>query len=352
VRALVTGAGGFVGSALARVLVAAGHEVRALLRASSAARALEGVAVERVRGDVLDPGSLQAAARGCDVVFHAAATFAYWGHGADELRALAVDGSRNAVAAAAAAGARRVVVTSSSVALGSSTRTAPRDERDRIADDEPAPAYFHAKAAGERAALEEGRARGVEVVAVLPTIVVGPHDWKLVPSNEILVNYLADPLRTTIPGGCNVVHVEDVARAHLLAAERGEPFARYVAGSENLEWALLHRIVAELAGVRPPLLHATRSGSFVAAAAMEAAAALTRRPPKFTLGQARTVGRFYWVRHDRLAALGWTPRPARAALADALAWLLASPHVSRALRATLRPGPEVFAARLAAERAG
>ncbi|MGC3999482.1 MAG: NAD-dependent epimerase/dehydratase family protein [Anaeromyxobacter sp.] len=342
-KALVTGANGFVGSNLVRELVAGGHAVRALVRPGADLRALAGVPVEQAVGDVLEPASLAAASRGQEVVFHAAAVFAYSGVAAEPLRAVAVDGTRHVLEAAAAAGVRRVVVTSSSVALGSSTTTVPRDEACELPEEEPAPPYFHVKAAQEREAFEAGRELGVEVVAVLPTITVGPHDLKVVPSTAVLLDYLRDPLRTTFPGGCNVVHVRDVAAAHVLAAERGEPGQRYLAGSENLEWALLHRIVGELSGVGGPRLHAGHLSSLLAATTAEAWARLSGTRPLVTRDQARTVGRFYWYDHARLAALGWSPRPARRALAEAVAWLLRSPHMTRTLRLTLAPSPEVLA---------
>jgi dihydroflavonol-4-reductase len=343
-RALVTGASGFIGSNLVRELLAQGHEVRALVRPTSDLRGLAGLPVEQVTGDVLDPGSLRAAAEGREVLFHAAAIFAYWGHSDESLRTVSIDGARNAVEAAALTGVRRVVLTSSSVALGSSTRTVPRDETAELPDDEPAPAYFHAKAAQERAALERGRALGVEVVAACPTIVVGPHDYRRVPSTAILLDYLRDPWRATFPGGCNAVHVGDVARGHLLLAERGRPGERYLLGSENLEWSLLHRIVGELSGVGGPLVTVNRTASLLASVAAEAVARLTGGRPLVTRAQARTVGRFYWYSHAKAAALGYRPRPAREALASALAWLLKSPHMTRELRLRLQPSAEVLAA--------
>ena len=343
-RALVTGASGFIGANLVRELLLAGHEVRALVRSTSDLRGLQGLAARQVIGDVLDPVSLRQAAEGSDVVFHAAAVFSYWGHSEESLRTVSVDGTRNAIEASALAGVRRLVLTSSSVTLGSGTRAVSRDETSDIPDDEPAPAYFHAKAAQERAAVEVARELGVELVVACPTIVLGSHDYRGVPSTAIVLDYLRDPWRATFPGGCNVVHVRDVARGHLLLAERGRPGQRYVLGSENLEWSLLHRMVGELSGVGGPRLSANRTTSLFAAVAAEAMARLTGDRPLVTRGQARTVGRFYWYSHARAAALGYRPRPAREALKLAIAWLLRSAHVTREMRLALRPAPEVVAA--------
>jgi dihydroflavonol-4-reductase len=315
--------------------------LRALVRATSDLRSLAGEPVELVQGDVLDRASLERAAAGCDVMFHAAAVFAYWGISDAQLERVTVQGACNAVDAARAAGLRRVVLTSSSVVCGSGTRPVARDEHGELLDPDP-PFYYVAKARQEAVAQARAQAAGVELVAVCPTVTVGAHDYRLVPSNAVIVRYLEDPLRVTFPGGCNVVSVQDVARGHILAAEHGAPGARYLLGGENLDWSLLHGTIAELCGVPGPALLATHTAAYLAAGAMEAAALLTGRPPATTRAEAKTLGRYYWYDHGRAAALGYSPRPARRALAEAIGWLLSSPHVSRALRNRLRPGSEVL----------
>jgi len=344
-KVLVTGATGLVGANLVRALLADGEEVRVLVRPGSEKRGLSGLSVEAVEGDVLDRPSFRSAAQGCEVVYHAASTFAYWGHSEEALHRTAVEGALHAVEAAREAGVRRVVLTSSSVTLGSSTRAVPLDES-RAADDPEASPYDRAKVRQEAAALERARSLGVELVVVCPGVVVGPHDFRLSQSTRIILAYWDDFLGTTWPGGCNIVHAADVARGHILAAERGVPGERYVLCSENWEWSLVHRTIAELSGLPPPRVLAGHTACYLAAAWMEAWASVTGTPPRSTRAQARQVGRFYWYSHKKAAALGYAPRPARAALADAIAWLLvASPHVSRALRARLRPSSEVQRAR-------
>jgi dihydroflavonol-4-reductase len=340
-KALVTGANGLVGSNLVRELSTQGHEVRGMVRRTSDLRSLAGLPVELVEGDVLDEGSLARAAAGCDVMFHTAAIFAYWGHRDAELERITVDGTRNAVAAARAASVRRVVLTSSSVVCGSNARPVERDETCGLDDRDP-PFYYVAKARQEATARSLARRNGIELVAVCPTMSVGAHDYRLVPSNQVILRYLDDPFRVTFPGGCNIVHVQDVARGHVLAAEHGEPDGRYLLAGENLEWSLLHRIVAELCGVPAPALLATHTAAYLTACASEAAAWLTGRPPAATRAETKTLGRYYWYSHARASALGYAPRPARRALAEAIAWLLSSPHVSATLRSRLRPAREVL----------
>lgn len=343
-RALVTGATGIVGSHLARALLDAGHAVRVLLRPGSDRRALDGLAVEPCEGDVLEPASVQAAAEGCDWVFHAAAVFAYAGQSAEAQTDLAVRGTRHVLQAAQRAGARRAIVTSSSVTLGSSATPQVLDEDAVFAEPHPA-AYTLSKLRQEQAAFETGERLGLEVLALCPTLVVGGQDYRLGPSNANLVNYLNDPLRSTFLGGCNMVGAPDVAQAHLCVARHGRPGQRYVAGSENLRWEELHALVSDLAGSFGPSLLLNHSAAYLAAAAMEAAARLAGRRPMVTRDEARMAGRFYWYSHARLAALGWAPRPTRLALAEALAWLIARGHIADSVTARLRLSPEVQAAR-------
>jgi dihydroflavonol-4-reductase len=349
VKALVTGANGLIGANLVRALLAEGHEVRAFVRATSDLRSLSGLDVETVYGDVLEQETILAAADGCDVLFHAATIFAYWGHTSGELDKVAINGVLNAIEAARSAGVRRFVLTSSSVVLGSSVRPTVRDER-ALMREKNAPPYVTSKVEQERAAFARAKELGLELVAVCPTMSVGPHDYRLSPSNAVIMTYLKDPFKLTYPGGCNIVSVLDVARGHILAAENGVPGERYLLGSENLEWPDIHRTVSELCGVPGPFFFANHTTSYLAAAANEALSWLTRRPPPTTRLQARMVGRYYWYRHDKAAALGFSPRPARQALAAAIAWLTTSPHVSRELRATLKLSREVYQARASMER--
>jgi len=340
-KALVTGANGLVGSNLIRELLAHGHEVRGMVRATSDLRSLAGQPVALVDGDVLDVASLRRAAEGCEVMFHAAAVFAYWGYSDAELERITVSGTRNAIEAARSAGVRRVVLTSSSVVCGSSTEPAERDEECELRDRDP-PFYYVAKARQEAAARALAAECGIELVAVCPTMTVGPHDYRLVPSNKVIVRYLEDPFRVTFPGGCNIAHVQDIAHGHILAAERGEPGSRYLLGGENVEWSLLHRTVAELCGVPGPAMLATHTAAYLAATGMEVASVLTGKPPATTRAETKTLGRYYWYSHARAAALGYAPRPARRALAEAIAWLLTSPHISPSLHSRLKPGDEVL----------
>jgi dihydroflavonol-4-reductase len=354
VRALVTGAAGLVGAGIVRALLDSGESVRALVRTESGTAALGDLPLEIVTADVRSADGLAPAMAGCDVVFHAAAHFAYSGLTASELEETTLSGTGHVLRAAREAGVRRVVVTSSSVVLGYSLNREIRDESSGLAAEEGEAPYVVAKLRQDRLALALGEDLRLDVVLVCPTMTLGPSGARLGPSNGIVVAYLADPFRTTFPGGCNLVSSLDVGHAHRLAAKLGTPGERYLAGSENLEWEAIHRMIAELCGVPGPRLRAGHAACYLGASAEEARASFRGRAPLTTREQARMVGRFYWYSHSRLARLGYAPRSARAALAAAVSWLAASPHVSRELRAGLRLSPEVWAARRAesAENAG
>lgn len=343
-KALVTGATGIVGSNLVRGLLETGHDVRVLLRPSSDTRSLVGLAIERREGDVLDPKSVTAAMQDCNVVFHAAAVFAYWGQSAEDQKDLAVRGTRHILEAARQAGVERVVVTSSSVTVGSNTRQRILAEDSTFDEAEPS-AYTLSKVQQETAAFEIGADLGLDVIAVCPTLAVGFHDYRLGPSNAYVVNYLNDPFRSTFLGGCNIVSASDVAAGHILAAERGIAGHRYVLGSDNLTWRQVHELISDLAGTFGPSLVLNHTASYLAAMAAEVSARLAGSKPAVTRDEAKMAARFYWYDHQRIAALGYRPRPTRQALAEAIAWLLDRAYVTDSVAEKLRLSPEVLAAR-------
>ncbi len=340
-KALVTGATGIVGSNLVRALLTAGHQVRVLLRAASDASALRLLPIERVTGDVLDEESLVGVAEGCELVFHAAAIFAYAGYTPEELDAIAVGGTRNVLAAAAQAGVRRVVVTSSTVVLGSSDRPEVRDEQSQP-DETYVPHYTLSKIRQEEAAFSAGRALGLEVVAVCPGLTVGPHDYRLSPSNGSIVNYLNDPLRSTFPGGCNLVAARDVAAGHLIAALRGDSGARYVLGGDNLHWQDAHKLISELCGTFGPALTLNNTATYLAGSMAETAAKLMGRRPAVTRDEASMACRFYWYSSAAITGLGYTPAPAAEALAEALAWIIYRAYINESVIDRLRPDARVL----------
>lgn len=350
-KVLVTGATGIVGSNLVRTLLRASYEVRVLVRPTSDLRSLEGLAIELYEGDVLEPATLVPAAKGCTFVFHAAAVFAYWGHTPGDQRDLAVRGTRNVLEAARRTAVRRVVTTSSSVVLGSTATQLVLDEVAQF-EDSDASAYTLSKVSQEKAAFEIGAELGLEVLAVCPTLAMGPFDYRLSPSNANIVNYLNDPFRSTFLGGCNIVSARDVAAGHILAAERGTAGCRYVLGSENLTWHEVHSLISDLAGTFGPSLTLNCTASYLAAAAAEVLARFAGTQPVVTRDEAKMSARFYWYSHKRMADLGYAPMPARSALAEALAWLVGRSYIADSVVEKLDLAPEVLAARALWSRRG
>ena len=342
-RVAVTGANGLLGAHVVRALLAAGHKPVAVVRERADLRGLTGVDTPLARADTRSRGDLMRAFDGAEVVVHCAAVYSYSEDPA-RLERANVDGTRRVMEAASEAGVRRVVLTSSSVTCGSSAGPQQRDETGAI-QDEWVPAYFRTKAAQEQVAADVAEARGLELVIACPTVVLGGPDWRLVPSNAVLVRYLLDPTRTTFPGGCNVVAVGDVARGHVLLAEHGTPGERYLLGGEDLGWRTLHTLVSELTGISGPHLTGSRSSAWLAASVAEGVARLTGTPSLATRDEARTVGRWYWYSSAKAAELGYTARPARATVAGALAWLVTSPQVPRLVRESLTLAQEVYDAR-------
>jgi dihydroflavonol-4-reductase len=347
-KALVTGATGLIGAHIVRALLERGHDVRVLLRDASRRDALTGLPVDFAVADVTRAGpDLDAAVKGCDTVFHAAAHFAYTGFSEAALYDTAVSGTANVLEACARAGVRRVVVTSSSVVFAHASDGAPIDEIADLAPDDDEPPYVAAKIAQHRRALELADRLRLDLRLACPTMTLGPTHAGLGPSNGLIVAYLADPFGCTFPGGCNIVAARDIAVGHVLIAEHGARGESYLLGSENLTWRQIHTAIAELAGVAPPRIALNRTLTFLAATADELRATMAGRVALSTREQASMVGRYYWYSHAKAAALGYAPAPARNALIEAISWLAASPHITREVRAGMRLANDIYRFRAA-----
>jgi len=252
VQALVTGGTGFVGSHIARQLIAAGHTARVLRRINSSMLALEGVEVESAMGDVTDRDSLALAMRGCEWVFHVAAVADYWRADKARMYHVNIDGARNVFEAALAAGVRRVVFTSSGAAVGLRRDGTPADESVQFNLDPRRCPYGHTKFLAEAEALRAVR-RGLEVVIVNPAIIMGPGDV-----NQISGSTVIELARGRIPaipaGGADFIDVRDVAAMHIAAAERGVAGERYILGAANSAWSELIPLAARTLRVRAPFV--------------------------------------------------------------------------------------------------
>ncbi len=254
-KALVTGGTGFVGSHIARVLNAAGHSVRVLHRPSSKLDALEGVEYESVLGDVLDSVPLKAACEDCEWVFHTAAVAHYWRANVKHMYEVNVEGTRQVLDAAREAGVKRVIFTSSAAAVGPRADGKPANEDDPFSLPPKHFPYGHSKWLAEEV-VREAVANGQEVVTLNPTIIMGPGDLNMISGSFITQVKRFGALAAVTSGGMMVTDVRDVARWHLMAAEKGQNGQRYLLGTQNYPYTQWMRMIAEVVGVSPSRIFA------------------------------------------------------------------------------------------------
>ncbi len=319
---LITGATGFVGSAVVRALLATGETPKVLVRAGSDRRNLEGLDVEVVEGDLRDAASLVRACRGCQALFHVAADYRLWVPRPEEIYASNVDGTRALMVAAGEAGVARIVYTSSVATLGL--------KRDRSPADETTPAtlagmighYKRSKFLAEEVVRDLVRDAGLPAVIVNPSTPVGPRDIKPTPTGRLIVEAARGRIPAFVDTGLNVVHVEDVAAGHLLAFERGKLGERYILGGENLALAQILASIARLCGRPAPRLRLPHGLVLPLAYGAEAWARLTRGAEPFvTVDGLRMSKKWMFFSSAKAEAeIGYKARPAEVALADAVAW--------------------------------
>ena len=317
---LVTGATGFVGSAVARALLARGRRVRVLARPNSDRRNLAGLAVEIAEGAMEDPCSLARAVAGCRYVYHVAADYRIWVPDPAPMFRANVDGTRDLLTAALEAGAERVVYTSSVATLGLVPGGSADEETPSSLDDMIGP-YKRSKFAAEQVARGLARERGLPVVIVNPSTPVGPGDIKPTPTGRLIVEAARGQMPAFVDTGLNIVHVDDVAEGHLAAAENGRIGERYILGGENMALAEILAEVAQAVGRRPPWLRVPHSVLFPVAIGAELAARATGRDPFVTLDGVRmSRKKMYFSSEKASRELGYRSRPAREAIADAVCW--------------------------------
>ena len=322
---LVTGATGFVGSAVARVMAARGHRLRLLVRPTSDRRNLAGIEAELALGDLTDAASLARAADGCRYVFHVAADYRFWVPAPDAMMRANVDGSVAMMRAAQTAGVERIVYCSSVAALGRprdgslADEGTPTDEADFIG------AYKRSKFLAERAVLDLVRQEQLPVVVVNPAAPVGPRDIKPTPTGKMILDAAAGRVPAYIDTGLNIVHVDDVAEGHALALERGRIGERYVLGGENLLLKDVLALVADVVGRRPPRIELPEAVIWPAAWLMEGFARMTGIPPMMTRDHIKMARhKMFYSSAKAMRELGYAPRPLRLAVEDAVAWFRAN----------------------------
>ncbi len=319
-NALVTGASGFVGSHVTRLLAERGDRVRVLLRPTSDLRALRDLPVERVAGDLRDRASLAGALSGVDTVFHVAADYRLWTRNPAEIYECNVTGTRNLLAAARAAGVKRFIYTSSVATVAVHRPGTLPDENVDSRLDEMIGHYKRSKFLAEQEALQAAQ-RGMHVVVVNPTTPVGPGDWKPTPTGRMIVDFLNGRMPAYVDTGLNIVPVEDAARGHLLAAERGQPGRRYILGGRNMTMREILAALARATGRPAPRVRLPHSVALAAAYADTALCRVLGREPRIPIDGVRMSRHRMFVDCSRASReLGFSPGSPDAALARAARW--------------------------------
>jgi dihydroflavonol-4-reductase len=314
--ALVTGATGFLGWHVARLLIERGYSVRALVRPGSHVAELP---VEIASGDLRDRESLERAVAGCGLVYHVAADYRLWAKNPHELYDSNVEGTRHLLAASQKAGVERIVYTSTVGCIGV-PHDGIGDETIPVSLDDMAGDYKRSKFLAEQVALEFARG-GLPVVIVNPTAPIGDHDVKPTPTGKIVLDFLNGDMPAFIDTGLNVVDVRDTAAGHLLACERGRPGERYILGSENLTLAQILQRLAAITGRKAPTMKLPYAVAYAAGVCSTAWAGVTGRPPRVPLAGVRMARKKMWVTHEKARReLGFEPGPAEAALRRAVEW--------------------------------
>jgi dihydroflavonol-4-reductase len=320
-KVLVTGASGFVGSAVARCLIEAGYSVRALVRSKSPRAHLGGLDLDFCEGDLRDRKSLESALAGMRYVFHVAADYRLWARDPSEIFAANVEGTRNLMAEAMRAGVERIVYTSSVATLGLRADGSAADESVPLTEEQGIGAYKRSKIAAERLVEAMVAERGLPVVIVNPSTPIGPRDVRPTPTGRIIVEAAKGRIPAFVDTGLNLVHVDDVANGHLAALRQGKIGERYILGGQNVLFSRMLADIAGLTGRRPPSIRLPWQALIPIAFAAEAVAHLTGREPFATLnGVYMARHRMFFASTKAERALGYGARPYMQGIEDALRW--------------------------------
>ena len=322
-KTLITGANGFIGSAVMRHLLGVGHDIRAVVRPGSDRRNLEGFPVEIVEGDLNDKVSLEQAVRGCNVVFHVAADYRLWIPDPDNMYQTNVKGTRELMLTSAEAGVEKIVYTSSVAVLGLNKDGSPANEDTPMAVEDMIGHYKRSKYLAEKEVIKLVDEHGLPAVIVNPSTPLGPRDIRPTPTGSIVVETLNDRMPAYVDTGLNIVHVDDVAKGHLLAFEKGKIGERYILGGENLSLQAILGIICELSNKKPPSIKLPHNLILPIAWFMERWAAISQKEPRATVDEIRMSKKHMYFSSDKaIEELGYQFRPAKEAINDAIEWFI------------------------------
>jgi dihydroflavonol-4-reductase len=319
-KALVTGATGFVGASVARALLGQQWQVRVLARRGSDRRNLQDLDVEVCEGDLTDSSSLQRAAQGCEGLFHVAADYRLGARDPAPLYRTNVEGTRHVLSAAHRAGVRRIVYTSSVATIGIPADGTPGEERTASSLANMIGHYKRSKYLAEEVVREAAQG-GISVVIVSPSTPVGPGDVKPTPTGQLVLDAAAGRMPAYVDTGLNIVHVDDVAAGHLLAYERGKPGERYILGGQDMSLREILEMIARLEGRKPPRVRLPYGLVLPIAYVAEGFARLTGRSGRITLEGVRMSRKKMFFSSAKAAReLGYRWRPPVQAFEDAIRW--------------------------------
>ncbi|HKU24497.1 MAG TPA: hopanoid-associated sugar epimerase [Candidatus Sulfotelmatobacter sp.] len=323
-RAFVTGATGFLGSHVARVLCEQGASLRLLVRATSNLKNLQGLHADTITGDLRDPDSLRKAMAGCDTVFHVAADYRLWVRDPEEMYRSNVEGTRALLEAARHNSVRRVVYTSSVATIGFTTgRTA--DEDSPVSLQDMIGHYKRSKFMAEQVALQAGRS-GMHVVTVNPTTPVGEQDVKPTPTGRIVVDFLKRKFPAYVETGLNLVDVRECARGHIAALEKGNSGERYILGGENLSLKQILDKLADITGLPSPRVKLPYIFAFATGVIDETITGrMLKKEPRATVDTVRMGKKMMFASSAKAEReLGWRIVPVDDALTRAVEWFRAN----------------------------
>jgi dihydroflavonol-4-reductase len=319
-KVFLTGASGFIGASLARVLLGEGYAVKALVRSGTDLRNLKGLDIELCQGDLRDRESLEKGLEGCDTLYHAAADYRLWTRKPADMYDINVGGTRNILAAALEQGVSRVVYTSSVGTLGNPGNGTPGDETTPVTLADMVGHYKKSKFLAEREA-ESFVARGLPLVIVNPSTPIGPLDIKPTPTGKIIVDFLNRKMPAYLDTGLNIIDVEDCARGHLMAARLGRTGEKYILGNQNLTLRDIFAMMEEVTGLPAPKVRLPYTPILLAAYVNEAYSYLTGKEPLIPLAGVQMARKFMFFDSAKaVRELGLPQRPVIDALRRAVEW--------------------------------
>jgi len=323
--AFVTGATGFLGSHVARVLAEQGADLRLLVRSTSNLTNLQGLKAETATGDLRDSASLEKAISGCEVVFHVAADYRLWVQDPDQMYLSNVEGTRAVLEAARKEGVKRVVYTSSVATMGFTSNGHPADEDSPVALADMIGHYKRSKFMAEQVAMEAGRS-GMQVVTVNPTTPIGEQDVKPTPTGRIVVDFLKRKFPAYVETGLNLVDVGECARGHVAAMEKGRSGERYILGGENLTLKQILDKLGAITGLPSPKIKLPYVFAFLAGVVDEAVTGrILHREPRATVDTVRMGKKKMFASSAKAEReLGWKIVPVDDALRRAVEWFRAN----------------------------